>query len=468
MQKKRGRKHFRERLDEMIHTLKEDIISGKLAIDTYLPSESDLESRFQLSNSSVRKGLEVLVQEGLIVKIPRVGNRVTSPAPEQVTTIRFGYQNNAGNQIGMDELLKQFHKQYPHVQVQPLELPTSRYGHAIMEYMEAEMLDVVMINNNNFEDFVENDSTSLLEPLPVSDEYYPFLTEPFQSGRETLIQPFIFSPVILCYNRDHFREMKVPEPDSSWTWMELFRQASKLAVKNERFGFYFHLPSRNRWPVFMLQSGASFTPDADGKYVMCGTKLVNGLEMCRELITQTDIFPMVLSESNADVEALFLEGKVSVIMTTYFFLNELKKAKPSFDVAPLPGFINANTLLVISGLAVNSKSRHKEAARLLVQFLASYETQLHIRRTTLNIPAHRLVSEWQGEEQIYRPSRFFMYREIIPTFRLIQDLGLQNRQLKEIQREVLLYISGFLESETLCKNVEAVLNGLKPVHPVHS
>jgi multiple sugar transport system substrate-binding protein len=46
----------------------------------------------------------------------------------------------------------------------------------------------------------------------------------------------MFSPAILCYNRDHFTEKALLEPDSSWSWDELFETAEKLAIENERMG----------------------------------------------------------------------------------------------------------------------------------------------------------------------------------------------------------------------------------------
>ncbi|MCS7460656.1 extracellular solute-binding protein [Paenibacillus doosanensis] len=457
MQKRNSRKYFRARLDEMIVTLREDIISGKIPVGSFLPSENDLEIQFQLSNNSVRKGLEKLVEEGLIEKIARVGNRVIRPPSENRTTIRFGYVRSTGALAGMDKLLDAFHRRYPHIQVQPVELPSSSYSRTLKEYLEAEMLDAAMLNNNNFQDFIEGGRTELLEPLEPDEQLYPFAAAPFRRGGDTLVQPFIFSPVVLCYNKDHFREAQVPEPDSSWTWQDLFRYGRQLAVKGQRFGFYFYLPSRNRWPLFMLQSGDTFEPDNAGEYHLTANKAIGGLEICRELMEMTDVFPVLLSESDADAEALFLEGKVSVIMTTYFFLNQLKDAGISFDVSPLPGYANHHTLLIVNGLAVSSRSRNKEAAKLLVDFMTSYETQLTIRRQTLNITAHRHAMEWQGEEEAYRPSRFFMYREIIPTFRLITEMGLSNNQLKEMQREIMLFLSGLLDRETLCRRLEQLL-----------
>ncbi|NOU95742.1 extracellular solute-binding protein [Paenibacillus sp. LMG 31456] len=468
MQKRLSRKHFRARLEVMIGTLRQEILSGKLAIGSYLPSESDLEKRFELSNASVRSGLKVLVEEGFIEKIPRVGNKVLSPSSEQKTVIKFGYVHSFARLVEMEELLAEFSRQFPHIVVQPIELPSSSYSKSLKHYMESEILDVVLINNNNFQDFVENGCTHLLEPIEQVDDLYPFLTQPFRQGDNTQVRPFNYSPVVLCYNKKHFEQSQVPLPDSSWAWSDLFKYGQQLSVKNERFGFYFYMPSRNRWPIFMLQSGTSFQTDENGNYRLRGSKIIESLEACRELLAMTDVFPRILSESDADAEALFLEGKVSVIMTTYFFLNQLRDSNISFDVSPLPGLQDTSTLLIINGLAVNSRSSNKEAAKLLVDFLSSYEIQLLLRRKTLNITAHRHAMEWEGEESLYRPSRFFLYKEIFPTLRLITELGLSNYQLKSIQRDIMLFLSGLQNSDVLSAKLEQLLIEAKESNIIQS
>ncbi|MEC0225884.1 extracellular solute-binding protein [Paenibacillus alba] len=468
MQKRLSRKHFRVRLEDMIVTLRQEILSGQTAIGSYLPSESDLEKRFELSNASVRNGLKVLVEEGFIEKIPRVGNRVINAASQQKTVIKFGYVHSFADLVELDELLAAFTQQYPHIAVQRVELPSGSYSKSLKQYMESELLDAVMMNNNNFQDFVENDCTHLLEPMEPMDELYPFLTEPFQQSSQTLVRPFNYSPVVLCYNKKHFEQSQVPQPESSWAWQDLFTYGQQLAVKNERFGFYFYLPSRNRWPIFMLQSGTTFQTDDCGNYRLHGTKIIESLEACRDLLAMTDVFPRILAESNADAEALFLEEKVSVIMTTYFFLNQLRDSNISFEISPLPGLEDSSTLLIINGLAVNSRSPNKVGAKLLVDFLSSYEIQLLLRRKTLNIAAHQRAMEWEGEEFGYRPSRFFLYRDIFPSFRLITHLGLSNYQLKCIQRDIMLFLSGLQTKADLSSRLEQLLLEANESNIIHS
>lgn len=461
MSEKSGRKHFRQRLEQMIGELRSDIVSGNLPAGKYLPPEKELERIFELSNQSVRKGLDVLVQEKLIEKIPRIGNRVAAPSIGQRTVVKFGYHSTTENDLGIIRLLELFHTRYPHIQVQPVALPTGKYYTFVKEQMEADLLDVITINDNNFQEFVQYGADCLLEPIDVHPDTYPFLQPLLAQTEKPLVQPLIFSPVIICYNRDHLRERDMPEPVSGWNWTDLLQYARSLAVPGQRFGFYFHLFMRNRWPIFLLQNGVTFSADESGAYRIRDEELTESLQTGKQLLGMSDAFPIVLSASDADAEELFLAGKVSMIMTTYFALNELRNASFQYDVAPIPHSRDFRTLLVMIGVAVNRRSSKQEAAKLLVEFLRSYDTQLHIRRHTLSIPANRRAAEWSGEEAAYRPSRYGMYREIVPSYRTIGDLQLSYRQLSAMQKEVKLYWTGLLDEHQLCRNVERALTEVK-------
>ncbi len=456
---KPSRKTFQHRLDEMVELLRRDILSGRLEADKYLPSEAELGKQFQLSNNSVRKGLELLVQEGMIEKIPKVGNRIVSPGPEGKTIVRFGYHSTINSETNIEYLLEEFHKRYPNIHVQTLGMPTNRYYTFAKEYMDANLLDIVTINDYNFQTLLEHDATDMLEPVENIPSQYSFLTKPFTVNGSQLVQPLIFAPLVLCYNREHFAQSGIPEPDSGWSWSELLEVAEKLAISNERYGFYFSMSARNRFPVFMLQSGMRFEPDERGNYTLADTKLINSLDVCKEILSMKNVFPATLSASDADAERLFLQGKVSIIMTTYAGLNYFKDADFSFDIAPVPYSHEYRTLMIIIGLAINRKSKVKDAAKLLSEFLTSYEAQLLIRKRTLSIPANKSAAEWKGmNDSNNSPSRYHMFRELIPTFRLSTDLLLSPSDLNIVLREAKLYWSGLHDKDTMCRNIEEALS----------
>ncbi|TMV52209.1 extracellular solute-binding protein [Paenibacillus mesophilus] len=456
MENRNSRKTFRSRLDELVHTLREEIVTGHRIPGEFLPSEREFSKQYQLSNLTVRKGLELLVAEGLIDKIPRVGNKVIGPARASgPIQLNIGYYTSIPRETGIERLLDRFRELNPDIEVQAVPFTNERPD-IVKQYLDNGMFDVITLNNNHFQTYLEQDWTDSLEPFEPDPDIYPFLTDTFTDGGKLLVQPFIFSPVILCYNREHFRDYHALEPDGGWSWDRMFEVASQLAIPNERLGFYYHFLSANRWAVFLLQRGGAFEKEENGRIRLYGTDMMEAFRFCREV---QEHFPILSVDiSNGDAEKLFIQGKASVIMTSYFHLNFLLDTPVQFDISPVPHFGRPATLLMNIGLAVNRKSRHKEAAMKLVRFLTSETSQLSIRKHTYSLPALKPAAEWVGEEAIYRPSRFSLFREMISSFHPFTDLGIGDKEFRTIEREVKLYWAGLESEESFCCRLEQLLS----------
>ncbi|MEF3305209.1 extracellular solute-binding protein [Paenibacillus sp. GYB003] len=457
MQKKVTRKHSRSRIDQMINAIRGEIMTGERGIGTYLPSESELEKRFRLGNDSVRKGLEQLVREQLIRKIPRVGSVVIArPAPEEAT-IRVGIYSTTDRETDISDMLDRFHEKHPHIRVQTETIPTGEYARYIERHMTEGTLDAAFVNQNTFRQMSAEAKIRLLEPFAPLPDCYPFTTEPFALEGRLLVRPLLFSPLVICYNVDHLKERRLPEPANEWTWSELIELARNAAVENERFGFCFHLLSRNRWPVFLLQSGVNFAPDEHGRYMLPDEALIESLGVCRSLLEQPGVFPAMLSGLDSAAVEWFKDGRVSMIMTTYFSLNQLRQTDIRFDVAPLPYVREKRNLLACIGMVVNRRSAKKEAARRLVDFLASYESQLAIRKRTFSVPALRQAAEWEGETDVRHPPRFGIFQDMIPSFRQLEHLPLNARELAAIQKHFELFLTGLQDGASMCRQMERTL-----------
>jgi multiple sugar transport system substrate-binding protein len=446
-------------MDDMIRSIRDSIISGKRKVGDFLPSERELGKMYGISNKTVRQCLDVLVAEGLIEKLPKVGNRVAGVSDDNSIAIRFGCHRSTVEELDLGTLLAMFHKQYPHIRVQTV---TFEHFESVRNLLEAGLMDVATVNVANFRDIVENDAADLLTEQRPNPDIYPFLTKSFLHDGRLLVQPITFSPVVLCYNRKHFRERGILEPDSGWTWEDLKRAADRLAIPSERYGFYFYLLAGNRWPVFLLQSGMKLPPP-DEPVRLYDTPWMEGLRLCRDTVMSHGVMPSLFFEE-ADAEQLFKQEKVSMIMTTYFGLNRLKDAEIEYDIAPLPAFRNPHTLLIAIGLGLNARSDRKEAAQTFIDFITSYPSQLAVRQRTMSIPAVKPAAEWIGPETMYRPYRYPMHRDIVPTYRLYTDLNVTTEMLAAIFNEVKLYWAGLESEQAVCANIERALNAIRQRH----
>lgn len=459
---KPSRTTFRVRLETMVQQLREDILSGRLSPGSYLPSEDVLGETFQLSKKSVRKGLETLVSENLIMKKPKIGNMVLSPyGNSERITIRFCYYPDVDQEMNIIQLLDKFEAKYPHIQVKRLTMATHRYSEQAMEFMNDGMLDVIMLNYYDFSYFTDQSRLNLLAEQQVDSAIYPFLNRAFTIEGKSYIKPFSFSPIILCYNKKHFQEAGLAEPDSGWTWDDFNAAAEALSDNTEqskRFGFFFYLLSQNRWPIWLLQNGFTLKRNADGNYDLRDEAFLKSITMLKELFSQEYTAPSFVFESAQDPERLFLEERTSIILTTYFRLNYMKAAPFEYDISPVPYGDNPKTLLVNIGVGVSSQSQQKEAAQLLVDFLTSKEAQDSVRNNTLSIPSVKEAAEQERADKTGEPSRFQMFREIIPSFRYHSDMNVERIQLRTMTHYLKMYWSDLDSADNVIANIEHALN----------
>lgn len=439
-----GRKSFQVRLQHMIDRLRNDIRHGAYSPGELLPSEMKLAKQFHLSNKSVRKGLDTLVGEGLIAKIDRVGSRVTYNTLQPQTSLSFGYSSSIERDFVLPSLLEDFHSLHPSIRVKEVPLrSTADYMSTVKEYMENGLLDAFTLNTLDFQNIVDSRCTHMLEPMNPDAQMYRFAKEAFAHDRLLLAKPVIFSPIMLAYNRSHFQESNVPEPDGSWTWDDAVAHAAALTVPGKRHGLYFHLLSDNRWPALLLQSG---------------TRFLKSIRLSKELIDNRKIFPRYLSENSDDVNDLFAQGKVSMILTTYMSLNDFKDTNLNYDVSPLPYIYESRSLLNVIGAAVNRNSKQKEAAMLLVDYLGSPRAQALIREKSLSLPALKQAAEAPLEpsgapNSLNRPSRFFMFREIMSSYRLHRDLNLTTASFNALRSLLKQYWFDLIDEQTLCNQI---------------
>ncbi|CAN7520303.1 extracellular solute-binding protein [Paenibacillus sp. LjRoot153] len=458
MMGKPSRSTFRTRLEEMIASLRHNIVTGKLQPGDYLPSELTLAEEYNLSKNSIRKGLDQLLAQEMIEKVPRIGTRVVGAGLCEKLTLKFGYYPTLTLEANLLQLVDTFKQQNPHIELHMIPLSSSYFTQNMQEVMERDGLDVLTLNLQNYEAFTDTGAVEeILEPLQPREGVYSFLMRPFKSAGNLYVQPFTFSPIILCYNKDHFREANLPEPDSSWNWDDVQRAARVLSHKHERFGLFFHLQSINRWPLFLLQNKVVFDRDERGKLILDNEAFRESMRLSLQLFEGLNPESSYLSEQDSDCEMYFVQQKASMIVTSYYSLNHLRNAGFDYDIAPLPYSEEARTQLVMIGLALNKKSNHKQAAQALIDFLLSDETQLQIRRHTLSLPSVKAFAEWRGQEEMSRPSRFMMYRDIIPTFRLYSDMNVTFRELETMRRIFKLYWARLDDFETVFRRLKEAL-----------
>lgn len=465
-----GRRTFRSRLNEMVEHLQEGIASGKYKRGAYLPPEKTLAKQFRLSNKTVRKGLEQLAEEGLIEKIPRVGSMVTAPSAEPdaakptVTLLLACYTVRERDFLA--GLIEDFQRLFPSIRVEIAPMHSdNQFIHALKPQLDNGLIDVFTVKDRHFRQIVEGGYASALTPQPDNEQFYSFLSDAFLDGGTLFAQPFVFSPLVLAYNLRHFREAGVMEPDASWTWADAVAHASRLSVPGKRYGLHFNVQMDERWPLFLLQSGETpATGVPKGRSGGLGARWLEGIRLSKNIIRNHDIFPDPLFSSDGDVGTMFIQGKTSMIITGYESLNRFTATDLEYDISSVPYMREPRTLVTVTGIAVNKQSKHKAEAQCLADYLTSPRAQQLIREQSLHIPSLKPAAEapLSGDRGLNRPSRYSLYRDIIPGFRRHDDLTIPYGATRSVHETIKLYWADLIDERALCADIDSIA-GFRPV-----
>ncbi|WJH32817.1 extracellular solute-binding protein [Paenibacillus sp. CC-CFT747] len=348
--------------------------------------------------------------------------------------------------------MSEYERQHPGTTIELLPAPFP------LDYADLGMADVVTVTGWDALKQKEKDaSLSLLSEAPETEYAHPLLAKPFlEEGGGSKASPFVFSPVVLCYNRKHFEQCRMEAPHAGWTWYTLLKTARTLHRQLEVRGFGAHIQSVNRWPVFLLQNSFRFQ-HGEGQRAAEDPAFWDSLRISRDLIHQQG-GPVLWTESDEDVERWFKEGKAAMILTTYFGLNRFLDTELDYGVAPLPALRSDDTLLLTTGLAVNRLTPHQEEARKLVRYLCSAEVQADVRRHTLTLPAHREALSLKNGLAGNRPQGESVYRELWDRCRLYSDLNLSTGVLEAVREELKAYWSRLEDEAEASERLEALLS----------
>jgi multiple sugar transport system substrate-binding protein len=455
----RKRDDFQEKYQYYTKKLRNEILSGNIKPGEFILPENTLSQEFELSRVSIRKGLAELVEEGLIEKIPGKGNRVVLKENQNKQSIKLAWFSTSYEIEVVKKMIALFEERNPFVKVDLEIYPNDSYAKTILSRIENGYgPDVFILSDYHFRDVAELKGTDLLEEYkPSKFETYDAVTSMFTHQNKQKAVPFVFSPVVICYNKDLIQ----PKKPVIQTWQDLLHVSKESTiVKNddivEAFGFCFS-SAPNRWPVFLLQNGGGFRKS--GKSVIQQKENIEALQYCVDLMYKHKVSPVFTHGSNQLAENLFMKKRAAMILTTYYFMNEFKDCGFDWDVMELPKQKDAATLLLGGGLGINAESSYKEVAKSLVDFMVSDEAQTMMKKNMCTIPASRKVAE--NKELINKkihPDHYHAFIESMNSAVPVKDLELSQAEIINIQYELHLLWANMERPDEVCSRLQHLLD----------
>ena len=447
---------------KLANILREQIHSGFIKPGEFLLSENELCKHYGMSRTSVRKSLDQLLLEKLIVK--KVGQgTIVSPdfvaeaSPNKVLRI-FAISPSHFYDICMPQLIDAFRKNNPGVEVKCMSFSSGDFWDSINTSMDLGLKpDLILLSDRNFGE-IENleQYSDLQDKLRGSQkDIYPRLWQSFSDSGRLKALPVTFSTVYLAYNPELFQRYGVTEPSPFWTQDDFLEAAGQLTMDlngdgiTDVYGLSL-LSSLSRWPVIALQNGMNF------KEVDSTEPILNTLEFIHNLLYKHR--SAFLTPRNVPNSEAFTREKAAMVLTTSIELAGWKHQAMPFTpkIAPLPFGIQKQTMLIANVLMLPKNSEEPELALAFLETAVNPEVQQQLSKTTGFISVNKTINEatWSQPEL----ESLQIYGNSIEKSQFLHEIFKDASLVEELETEMTLFWSGMESASEVADRIKLILS----------
>jgi len=348
-----------------------------------------------------------------------------SPGSQQrvVTVWAMGRE---GEVVG--DLLPQFARAHPDIVVRVQQLPWYAAHEKLLTAFAGDATpDVCLLGNTWIPEFVALKALEPLdEPLAHSgvvrrEDYFPGIWDTNVVGGALYGVPWYVDTRLLFYRRDLLARAGFPEPPKTWQEWSRALAAIKALVGPERYSVLLPLNEFEPLMVLALQQGDPLLRDGGryGNFESPGFRRAFAyyLEMFRRQWA-----PPVANTQISNAWEELGRGYYSFYINGPWNIGEFRRRLPSeqqgsWMTAPMPGPEGPGAS-VASGasLVIFRRSRHKEDAWRLVEFLSDPEVQKRFYELTGDLPPRRSTwSEPTLAENVYARAFREQLERVKPT-----------------------------------------------------
>jgi len=333
-------------------------------------------------------------------------------------TITFTFWGNPQMADAFQKLADLFEKENPDIKVNRVLIPSKYYDKLLTMIAGGTAPDVAMLAFDKVPAFVEK---GVLQPI---DSYIDKLNYPKTDLFKVVVDSFSykgklygvprsFSPFVLFYNKDLFKNAGLKYPDKSWTWSEFLVAAKKttkvMGGKTVQWGFAGNYEEDGTlWPEwlfpFIWQNKGDIV-SADGESLLTSPKTVEAIRFYVDLIHKHKVAPTpAQAQTFGGSDALFYSGKAAMIMESYVIVASARTQKGlNFDMAPLPHRRARSTVAFPIGYVMPKAAKNPDAAARFMTFIAGPEGQKLIAELGIGLPGLKSIAKTDAFLQPGKP-----------------------------------------------------------------
>lgn len=392
--------HFRYL--ELAAILRSQIVTGYIKPGEFLLPENELSDKYTMSRTSVRKALQALLDEGLIVKMAGKGSIVNPDlvpfaAGDNGLVIMTPYPSTYA-ETALPLILQMFKAQYPNIEVNVVSLPYD--ASKLLDSLGKVGLrpDLVLVTDRDYRQIDRSgfaDLTSMLGDGARADMSSKVVTA-FQHGDQLLAVPLTYSPIVLLCNKILFARYGVPLPDEAWSLAQFLQAVRTLTRDTDGDGLIDLYgigltASILRWVDCALKNGVELGGEFDG------AALEKTLVLLRDLLYRDRAAPIYPLNDIALVDELYRQQMTAMQLTSLLAIKDLDRE--TSVISQIPFGPRRSKMLIANGMMLNTSGDHVSNAKLFLQFVLDREVQRQWARSTNMLSVYRSVNEqcWGAE-----------------------------------------------------------------------
>ena len=240
--------------------------------------------------------------------------------------------------------------------------------------------DLAIIGTRWLLDFVKDDLAESLDSYmnpAFKGRFIGAFLAPGQISGKTYGLPIAASARALYYNKETLT--KAGFPNGPKTWNDVVAASKKIKASG---GYGFGLQGKEietdvYWYYSLWTNGGDVV-GKDGKAAFASPAGVKAATLYKSMIDQGLTQPGVTNYSREDVQNLFKQGRVSMVISAPFLAKQIKKEAPTlkYGIAPVPmGTTNA-TYAVTDSMVMFKNSKSKQTAWKFLDFLFTKEPRV--------------------------------------------------------------------------------------------
>jgi multiple sugar transport system substrate-binding protein len=315
-------------------------------------------------------------------------------------TLRLWAMGREGEVV--QELVRDFERENPGVRVRVQQIPWSAAHEKLLTAFVGESTpDLAQLGNTWMAEF---GALRALEPLAprlarsaVSEtSYFAGIWDTNVIDGQALGVPWYVDTRLLFYRRDLFARAGYDRMPGSWEeWRKALAAVRRL---DGRKGYALFLPPNEYEPLLImgLAAGSRFLADGDTRGAFSAPEFRRAFDFYASLY-RDDLAPPLRNTEIANIYQEFARGYFATYIGGPWILGEFERRLPpelqdDWATAPMPGPdgpASGASMAGGSSLVIFRRSRHKDEAWRLVEFLSRPDQQLRFYRLTGDLPARR-------------------------------------------------------------------------------